>query len=542
MLNRPQTTLLNPGGEKMGQETKKIKKLKLGELLVEYGLITSNMLKNALKRQSQSNGQIGSILIEMGYITTDDLLEFLSKQLGVPSVDLVKLDITPDVLKSLPLEKIMQYKVLPLENDKKFTLAMVDPTDYVAIRDIEFILGRRVSPVVVTSSQMEAALKRLDAKGIAEIKGCDIEKCLLRVSEAETGDIKILLKQLTESNAADLQLTAGVPPSLKMGPELKRLSMTPLTPEHMNAFAQSLLPAEQQKTSDVVNDLDFAFTDTDLGRFRVNIYRQRNSFSITIRRIPETIPGLKELGLPDELEPFALKTQGLILITGPASHGKSTTLAAMVDIINTKRRCNIITLEDPIEYLHRHKNSNVNQREILNDTPSFQDGLRHIFRQDPDVIVIGEMRDPESFRIALQAAETGHLVLSTLHARNATSTIERVIDMFPPHQQPQVRNQLADSLLMVLSQRLVMKKDRSGPVLAYERLVNALKIRNFIRDGKTYQIRSQMQQPGDEFSSFDVSLAKLCVDGKIVAEEGAKYADDPAFYHNMIKSSGMVRG
>ena len=521
----------------MSQETGKIKKLKLGELLVEYGLITPNMLKNALKRQSQSGGQIGSILIEMGYISTDDLLEFLSKQLGVPSVDLVKLDITPDILRSLPLEKIREYNVLPLEINKKYTLAMVDPTDYVAIRDIEFILGKRVSPVVVTSSQMEAAIKSIETKGITEIKGCEIEKCLHRISEEGIGDIKILLKQLAESQATDLQLTAGVPPSLKTGTELKRLRTSPLTPEHMNSFAQSLLPDEQQKTFDAVNDRDFAFTDTEHGRFRVNIYRQRNSFSITIRRIPEHIPGIRELGLPDEMEQFALKTQGLVLITGPAGHGKSTTLAAMVDIINTKRRCNIITLEDPIEYLHKHKNSNVNQREILNDTPSFQEGLRHIFRQDPDVIVVGEMRDPESFQIALQAAETGHLVLSTLHARNSTSTMERVIDMFPPHQQPQVRNQLADSLLLVLSQRLVMKKDQSGPALAYERLINALKIRNFIREGKTHQIRSQMQQPCDEFSSFDVSLAKLCMGGEIAPEEGARYADDPAFYQNMIRSA-----
>jgi len=191
----------------------------------------------------------------------------------------------------------------------------------------------------------------------------------------------MLLKQLAASKATDLQLTAGVAPSFKMGSELRRLCMPPLMPEHMNAYVQSLLSERQQKTVGIPNDLDFAFTDTELGRFMVNIYRQRNSLSITIRRIPDHIPGLSELGLPDELGQYALKTQELILITGPASHGKSTTLAALVDIINTKRKCNIITLEDPIEYLHKHKNSNVNQREILTDTPSFQDGLVHIFRQ-----------------------------------------------------------------------------------------------------------------------------------------------------------------
>lgn len=264
----------------------------------------------------------------------------------------------------------------------------------------------------------------------------------------------------------------------------------------MNMFARELMVPEQMRRFELANDIDFAFTDPGTGRFRVNIYKQRGSVSIAIRHILEHKMALKELGLPDEMENYILKPQGLILVTGPAGHGKSTTLACFIDIINTKRKCNIITLEDPIENLHSHKNSNVNQREIGIDTESFSEGLKHIFRQDPDVIVIGEMRDPDSFRIALTAAETGHLVMSTLHSRNTTSTIERVIDMFPPHQQSQIRNQLADSLLLILSQRLVTKKDNSGLILAYEKMVNTFKIKNFIREGKTHQIRSQMQAPG----------------------------------------------
>jgi len=344
-----------------------------------------------------------------------------------------------------------------------------------------------------------------------------------------------LLRQMMETQATDLQLTAGVPPSLKMSSELRRVNMPPLTPENMKDYARTLMNPDQQTRFEQFNDLDFAFTDKEYGRFRVNIYKQRNSVSITIRRIPETIPTLHELGLPEEFENYALKTQGLILITGPAGHGKSTTLAALVNIINAKRRCNIVTLEDPIEYLYKHKNSNVNQREIGIDTASFHDGLKHIFRQDPDVIVIGEMRDPESFRIALQAAETGHLVLSTLHSRNATSTVERVIDIFPAEQQPQIRMQLADSLLLTLSQRLVMKKDRSGLVLAYEKLLNSFKIKNFIRDGKTHQIRSQMQLPGEEYASIDVSLARLANEGMISVEEGLKHADNLAFYQEAVR-------
>ncbi len=523
----------------MSKEIKKIQKPKLGELLVAYEIITPAMLENALQRQSQVGGQIGSTLIEMGYLTTDALLEFLGKQLGVPSVNLFKLDIPPETLQALPLEKIKEFKAIPLEIDDKLLLAMVNPKDYLAIQDIEFKLGKRLSPVVVTAAQMEVAIKSLETGG-TKIKSPEGEIHLTDRSEEITSDIHTLLKHLTQSAASDLQLTAGVPPSLKMGSELRRLNLPPLTPELMNTYAQSLLPEELQRKFSRTNDLDFAFTEKELGRLRVNIYKQRNSVSITIRRIPDYIPELSELGLPEELENFALKRQGLILITGPASHGKSTTLASLVDIINTKRKSNIITLEDPIEYLHKHKNSNVNQREIGIDTESFHAGLKRIFRQGPDVIVIGEMRDPESFQIALQAAETGHLVLSTLHARNATSTIERIIDIFPPYQQNQIRSQLADSLLLVLSQRLVLKKDGSGLVLATERLVNTLKIKNFIRDAKTHQIRSQMQIPGEEYSSIDVSLANLCNAGQITAEEGARHADDPAFYQSLVK--GERRG
>ena len=519
----------------MATETAPSKKPKLGEILVKYGIITQNMLKNALRRQSQVGGQIGSVLIEMGYITTDTLLDFLSKQFGVPAVNLFKLDIPSDMLKALPIEKIKEYKVLPLEIDNKLTLAMVNPSDYIAIRDIEFILGKRVNTVVVPSIQFNAAIKSIETTGMGSFKGREIEQSCETVHHEGTSDMNTLLRQMMETQATDLQLTAGVPPSLKMSSELRRVNMPPLTPENMKDYARTLMNPDQQARFDQFNDLDFAFTDKQFGRFRVNIYKQRNSVSITIRRIPETIPTLHELGLPEEFENYALKTQGLILITGPAGHGKSTTLAALVNIINSRRRCNIVTLEDPIEYLHKHKNSNVNQREIGIDTASFHDGLKHIFRQDPDVIVIGEMRDPESFRIALQAAETGHLVLSTLHSRNATSTIERVIDIFPAEQQPQIRMQLADSLLLTLSQRLVMKKDRSGLVLAYEKLLNSFKIKNFIRDGKTHQIRTQMQLPGEEYSSIDVSLARLASEGLISVEEGMKHADNLAFYQEAVR-------
>lgn len=511
----------------------------LGEILVEHQIITQTQLKGALRRQAQFGGKIGSVLIDMGYVTVDTLLEFLSKRFGVPAANLMKVDVPQDVLRVLPMDKIKAYKALPLRIDDHYTIAMVNPNDVVALSDIQFILGKGVKPVVVASSHMEAALKSLEGALVREIKGSEIAR-RTTVGRASLGDIRPLLKIFVEANATDLQLTAGAPPALKMSGELRRLNMHSLTPEQMTAYANALMNDDQRTRFMTSSDLDYAITDPDYGRFRVNIYRQRNSVSMTLRHIPEKLPDLKSLGLPEDIQSYALKSQGLILVTGPAGHGKSTTMAAIVDVINTKRRCNIVSLEDPIEYLHAHKNSNVNQREIGIDTASFYEGLKHIFRQDPDVIVVGEMRDPDSFMIALQAAETGHLVLSTLHSRNSTSTVERVIDMFPPHQQGQARNQLADALLLVISQRLVMRKDGKGPILAHERLHNTYKIRNFIRDGKTHQIRTQMQLPSDDYSSIDISLAKLCLEGKITLEEGAKHADNVSYYTEVVKNRSLV--
>ncbi len=284
-------------------------------------------------------------------------------------------------------------------------------------------------------------------------------------------------------------------------------------------------------------DLDFAVTYPEIGRFRVNVYRQRGSVSITIRHIKDIIPSLQELRLPDMLRDYALKPFGMIIISGPAGHGKTTTLAAMVDIINTNRRCNIVTLEDPIEYLHKHKNSNVNQREIGLDTESFAEGLRHIFRQDPDVIVIGELRDRDSFEIALDAADTGHLVLSTVHASNTTSTIERIVNIFPPHQQNLIRSKLADSLLLVFSQRLVPMRQKEGRIVAYEILINSYRIKNLIREGKTHQIRTQMQSGAEDFVSIDVSLANLFRQGLITFESGLLYCENEQFYRELTGQS-----
>ena len=506
------------------------KRQRLGELLVEYGLINTNQLKEALRRQAQVGGQIGSILIEMGYITTDDLLNFLSKQLGVPSANLLKLEIDPELLKLLPLDKIKTMKVLPIGIDEAgVTLAMVNPNDLMALNEVEFTLGRKVQPVVVPAAQMEAAIKSLcsgkECTSLAE----EIEKQIRREKKEKPLGIISLLRYLVKSEATDMLLTAGVPPSIKLHNEVKRVPMENLTPADCERYARDMMTERGWQIFQRKGDYDFAVTYPDIGRFRVNVYRQRHSVSITIRHVSEILPTLSELNLPQWLEEFALRHQGLIIISGPAGHGKTTTLSALIDIINTKRRCNIVTLEDPIEYLHKHKNSNVNQREIGIDCESFASGLKHVFRQDPDVIVIGELRDPESFEIALHAADTGHLVLSTVHASNTTSTVERIIDMFPSKKEALIRSKMADSLLLIFAQKLVPRKDGKGRIPAYEKLVNTYRIKSFIREAKTHQIRTQMQSGTEDFYSFDLCLAELYRQGLIDMEQALRFAENEEY-------------
>jgi twitching motility protein PilT len=507
------------------------KDMKLGEILVACQLITEGELSKALKVQTQTGEHLGSVLLGLGFLKVEELQEPLGTQLGLPTVNLYKMEIQPAVLNLLPFDKMKQHQALPVAaNNKSIIIAMVCPNDYNAIKEIEFFIGRSVQPVVMPAIQINAALKFMEDKGgklCQPLRGGDIEAYVSkRTHLSDLTELKQLFTMLVDRKASDLLLSAGAPPCLKKNNDVVRISTTFLTPQDTLYYAQELMSEIQRGEFERMKELDFAYTYPDIGRFRINIYRQRSSISIAVRHINETIPTIHELGLPPWIEDYALRTQGLILITGPTGHGKTTTLAALLDIINRKRHCNIITIEDPIEYLHKHKCSNVNQREIGLDTDSFHEGLRHIFRQAPDVIVIGEMRDPESFAIAIQAAETGHLVLSTMHSNTSTSAIERIIDVFPPQQQQQIRVQLAESFVIILNQRLVPKKDKTGSILALEKLIGSVRSRNLVREGKTHQIRSMLQQSAEEYESIDISLARLFRENKISLETGLKFCEN----------------
>lgn len=302
-----------------------------------------------------------------------------------------------------------------------------------------------------------------------------------------------LLTQAAELGASDLHLAVGQPPVLRLHGELMRMDMPPLSPADTSEMLEEVLQERQRETFDQLGEVDFSLSFPGIGRFRVNAFHQRGTIGLACRLIPQRILSLSSLGLPPIVDELANRRQGLVLVTGPTGSGKSTTLAAMIDKINRERAEHILTIEDPIEFLHRHQRSLVNQREVGADTKSYANGLRAALREDPDVILIGEMRDLETTAAAVSAAETGHLVLATLHTPGAAEAVHRILDIFPPHQQQQIRTQLALVLQAVVSQQLLRRADKPGRVVAAEILVVTSAIRNLIREGKVHQTRSMMQ-------------------------------------------------
>jgi twitching motility protein PilT len=349
--------------------------------------------------------------------------------------------------------------------------------------------------------------------------------------------IKELLIEAKNKEASDLHLNIGVPPVLRINGKLKRLDLPELTPEVTHEMIYSILSEKQKNDFERFGELDLSYELIDVSRFRVNVFKHRRGEGAAFRLIPEKIKALSELGLPSILSDFTEKDRGLVLVTGPTGSGKSTTIAALIDIINKNRYDNIITIEDPIEFIHAHKNCLISQREIGSHTQSFASALRNALREDPDVILVGEMRDLETISMALTAAETGHLVFSTLHTISASETVERIIDVFPPHQQNQVRMQLAGSLLGVVAQTLLPISDEKGRVPALEIMVANPAIKNLIREGKAYQISSTIQiSKKDGMQSLDQSLKDLLMEGKISQEDAMKKAiDKKAFMEHSYK-------
>ncbi len=328
--------------------------------------------------------------------------------------------------------------------------------------------------------------------------------------------------------ASDLHITADLPPMVRINGEVQPLEYPPLTPNATRELIYDILSNDQRQRLENDWELDFSYSLPRTARFRVNVYFQRGALGAAFRAIPDEIKSLHELGLPRAVEEMTVKPRGLVLVTGPTGSGKSTTLAAMIDKINESRSEHIMSVEDPIEFLHHHKKCIVNQREVNQDTKSFAQALKHVLRQDPDVILVGEMRDLETISLAVTAAETGHLVFGTLHTQDTPQTVDRIIDVFPPHQQHQVRAQLANALQGIITQTLIPRLDGSGRVVACEVLVPTPGVRNLIREAKNHQIYSAIQTGGKfGMQTMDAALVELVRRGLITEAEAEKRSSNP---------------
>ena len=346
----------------------------------------------------------------------------------------------------------------------------------------------------------------------------------LKSSEIQMND---LLDLAVAEGASDLHLAVGLPPVMRLHGSLAPLDAEPLTPEDTDRLMRSFTPEQHVRSLEEHGGSDFGFGFGDAARFRVSVFRQKGHVGIVLRQIPTKMLTLEEIGLPAQMKDLLFKPRGLILVTGPTGSGKTTTLASMLNIINQERDCHIITVEDPIEYYHLHKKSVVTQREIGVDVPTFKEALRRALRQDPDVILVGEMRDLETMEAAITAAETGHLVFATLHTTGAARTVDRIVDAFPTNQQEQIRTQLSPSIVAVISQILMPRKDKPGRIAAFEIMIATPSIRSLIRDNKTFRITSDLQTGAKwGMQTLDSHLIELWQGGKIAYEELVTKAQD----------------
>jgi twitching motility protein PilT len=350
-------------------------------------------------------------------------------------------------------------------------------------------------------------------------------------SPAGTLNVKAVLQQMIQKNASDLHLKVGRPPTLRINGDLAPLPLPPLKPEDLTLLAKELMGEKQRREFNELREVDFATGVPGIGRFRVNVYQQRGTIAFALRTVPHQAKTVEELNLPPVVSEIAMRPRGLVLVTGITGSGKSTALAAMIQHINENRHANIITIEDPIEFLHRDIKCHINQREVGTDTGSFGQALRRVLRQDPDVILLGEIRDQETLDTALKAADTGHLVFSTLHTMDATQTINRVLSFYPPHQQAEVRFALSSALQAVVSLRLIPRADQPGRVPACEVLINTAAVRDNIRDmNKALHIPDLIKEGTVQYGmqSFDQSLMQWYSRGVISYESAVFYATNPS--------------
>jgi len=418
--------------------------------------------------------------------------------------------------------------------DGKLVVAMSDPTDTAALERIATETGWKIRPILAAQADLTAALGAVygitpEVEEVAPDR--DGETTVVTTPATDQLHLNTLLTEMLALRASDLHLSAGLPPAVRVDGHIHPMEgYEPLTGSDIRQLVYGVLTQRQRETFENHLELDTSHSVPNVGRFRLNVFLQRDSVGAVLRAIPYEIVPLERLGIPAVVGDLAKLPRGLVLVTGPTGSGKSTTLASIIDIVNTSRALHIMTVEDPIEFLHEHKRCVVNQREVGEDTRSFADALKHVLRQDPDVILVGEMRDLETISTALTAAETGHLVFGTLHTQDAPQAIDRVIDVFPAHQQQQIRVQLAAALQAVVTQQLLPRVRGRGRAVACEVLIATPAVRNLIREGKIHQIYSSMQAGGKYgMQTMDQSLAQLVKASEVsmeVALERSHHEED----------------
>jgi len=493
---------------------------RFGEALVDRHVLSRDSLESAIAEAERTNQPLPSVLLKLGLVGAKDLTAALADQLGVPFVDFLETPIHQEAPTLLTAELARKWMALPVDfEDHKLIVAFAEPADDDALAAVGAATTYEIIAAVADREELIGAIDMIyGAAPKAEASGGAGD--IWEGSRSDDLNINELLELVITWRGSDLHLAAGSPPVIRVNGDLRPIPDVPiLNGSQIRQMVFSILTQKQREKFEKELELDTSYALPGKGRFRVNVFLQRDSVGAVMRAIPYQVVDYDVLGVPPAVKTWAYLPRGLVLITGPTGSGKSTTLASLIDIVNRERSVHIMTVEDPIEFLHNHKRSLINQREVGEDTHSFASALKHVLRQDPDVILVGEMRDLETISTALTAAETGHLVFATLHTQDAPQSIDRVIDVFPAHQQQQVRVQLASALQGICTQQLIPTSDGQGRAIACEVMVATPAVRNLIREGKTHQIYSVLQAGGRYgMVTMDMSLVQLVRAGRITMD------------------------
>ncbi|MEI7832013.1 MAG: PilT/PilU family type 4a pilus ATPase [bacterium] len=519
--------------------------LQCAEILKKRGLLSDDIYDTLLKRSEKMQEWIGQVAVNDRIISGAELANALASELRLQLVDLAGEQPEEVALVTVHKDVCQKNSLLPLKiNGDTLVIACANPTDIELLEALAEITCYKVIAVVVSLNGIQEKIEKCydgishDLLAEAQQNVC-YSHSLLNIHQPDDSTYSILLDEMlgevVKREGSDLHLVAASQPFMRLNGKLERMHYPVLKPQHIKDLIYSVINEEQLSEFRQHHELDFAYTVPGLSRFRVNVYRQNNTVCSVFRVIPNIIPTLAKLKMPEVVRELTTRPRGLVLVTGPTGSGKSTTLAAMIDEINSTRQVHISTLEDPIEFLHIHKTAEVTQREIGTDTESFASGLMRMLRQDPDVIFIGEMRDQNTIAAAVTAAETGHLVFATLHTNSAAQSIDRIIDIFPPHQQGQVRNQLAIFLEGIITQTLLPNIDGKGRSCAQEILIATPAVRNLIRENKVHQIASVMQA-GSQYGmqTLDQALVSLVKSKKVSLEEALLKASSADNFRSLM--------